>query len=181
MQLIIIRGPAGSGKSSVARELHDTAAQKTALLSLDVFRVNIAKEQEGAAPITAEIIGHAAKKFLDAGYTVILEGIFNLQKDCYKNLFEELFDYNQGSNHLYFLEISLQESIRRNTQRPKGRIINEDAMREWYPKAKKSGYELEQVIDVEKTTLADTVEQIANECGLNLDTDNYKKHIKSSV
>lgn len=181
MQLIVIRGPAGSGKSSVARELHETAKQKTALLPQDVFRVNIAKEQEGAAAITADVIKYAAKKFLDSHYTVILEGLFNIEQEHYKRLLEDLFGYNQGSNHLYFLEISLDESIKRNTARPKGRIIDESAMREWYPKAQKTNYKLERVIDVEEKSMQEVVDFIAEECRLDLDPNNYKKNIKPSI
>ena len=181
MQLIIIRGPAGSGKSSVARELHDTATEKTALLSQDLFRIHIANLQEGAPQITADIIKYATKKFLDANYVVILEGIFNVKRDYYRDLFSDLLDYNQGSSHIYFLEISIEESIKRNAARSKGKIINEDAMREWYPKAQKSGYELERSIDVEKLSLPDTINQIAQECNLNLDKNNHKKNIKPSI
>ncbi len=180
MQLIIIRGPAGSGKSSVAKELHETATQKTALLPLDVFKVNIAKEQEGALQITAEIIEHAAKKFLAADYTVILEGMFNMEREYYKNLFKELFNYNQGINRLYFLEISLEESIKRNQARSKNRIIDKDAMRQWYPWAQKTGYSEEETIDVEAASLQEVINRIAEECHLTLDKDNYKKNIRSS-
>ncbi len=180
MQLIIIRGTAGSGKSSVAKELHETATQKTALLPLDAFKVDIAKEQEGAQQIIADIIEHASKRFLVAGYTVVLEGIFNIERGYYKNLLKELFDYNQGTNNLYFLEISLEESIKRNQARPKSRIIDEDAMRQWYSKAQKTGYSEEKTINVETTPPQEVVSHIAEECNLTLDENNYKKNIRSS-
>lgn len=176
MQLIIIRGPLGSGKSSVAQELHNTATQKTALLPLDIFRASIAKEQENAPQITAEIIEHAAKKFLDAGYAVILEGVFNFDRPYYKELFNNLLEHNQNDNHLYFLEISLDESIKRNANRSKGSAITEDKIRELYSKAQKTGYKLEKVIDVEEKASKDVVGSIAEECGLSLDANNYKKH-----
>lgn len=181
MKLIVIRGPAGSGKSSVARELHNTATEKTALLPLDLFRVDIAKEQEGAPLITADIIGHAAKRFLDADYTVILEGIFNLKKDYYKDLFADLLQYNQAYSHIYFLEVSLEESINRNSARPKGNAIDEGAIREWYPKSQKSGYKIEKVINTEEQPIEDVVKQIADECDLKLDENNYKKNFMSSI
>lgn len=179
MQLIIIRGPAGSGKSSVAKELHETATQKTALLPLDVIKVDFAKEQEGALQITADIIEHAAKKFLAADYTVILEGMFNVEREYYKNLLKELFDYNQGINHLYFLEMSLKESIKRNQARPKNRVIDEDAIRQWHSRAQKTGYSEEKTIDVETTSLHGVVNYIAGECHLTLDENNYKRNVKS--
>lgn len=180
MQLIIIRGPAGSGKSSVAKKLHETATQKTALLPLDIFIVNIAKEQEGVVQITADIIEHAAKKFLAAGYTVILEGVFNIERECYKNLFEELFDYNQGPSHLYFLEMSLEESIKRKQGRPEDENISKDDIKMWYSGAQKTGYSGEKTIDVETTSLQEVVNRITKECNLTLDENNYKKIIESS-
>lgn len=179
-KVIIVRGPSGSGKSSVAKRLHEEAKENTALLVRDVFRVDIAKEQKNAGEITTDIIEYAAKKFLDNDYTVILEGIFSYKK--YSDFIKRIIDYNkEGDNYLFYLNVSLEETLKRNKNRPKSKIIDDEHIKKWYEKSDKTNLAEEETIDAELMSFDEVISYISKKCKLELDPDNYKKNIKASI
>lgn len=180
-KLIIIRGPAGSGKSSIAKKLHGQAIEETAYLPVDLFRVDIAKEQTNAAEIAADIISYCAKKFLDNGYTVIIESMFDIRKKRWNDLLTNLVNYKNVEAKLFYLQITEDEAVRRNSARQKGAFVSEDEIRQWYALSQPTGWDNEEIIDTEANTLDAIVDKIATETQLTLDPNNYKTKIHTAI
>jgi adenylate kinase family enzyme len=180
MKLIVIRGAGGSGKSSVASKLHEESVAKTAYLPLDFFRVDVAKEQHSAAEIASEILEFSAKKYIDNSYCVIMEGLFNWQKDHWKRLVINLINYcGEEESQIVFLGVHVDTAVARNRQRSKGKLITDDDIRDWHPKSQPTLRGNELVIDTNDRGIDEIVNIVANKVGFKMDLYNPKTKIHS--
>lgn len=100
---------------------------------------------------------------LEDGYDVILEGILSVKS--YSEVLERIFTKHPDDNHMYYFDISFDETVRRHATREKVGDFGEEDMREWYPAAHKSDHKLERIIP-ESFSLQETVDFIVRTSSL---------------
>jgi guanylate kinase len=156
-RLIILRGPCGAGKSTVASRLLESP-RPTALIAQDPYRfIFNVREGEMYSKTVREIVRDNVLSALTNGFDVILEGILGAKG--YRDVFETLFVEHPRNNHLFYFAVSFEETVRRHSGRAKTTLFSEEDMRRWYKPRDVMGYDFERVID-EDSTLDDTVNLI---------------------
>lgn len=97
IMLIVLRGNAASGKSTVARLLQERLDGPAALLSQDLFRRGIYAEREQDSLEYADLLEAAARHCLGRGHHVILDGIFHAGR--YGPMLERVAPTSEGLVH----------------------------------------------------------------------------------
>lgn len=154
-KLIILRGNSGSGKSTLAEQLRKVLDGKVALVGQDTLRRTILMEKDSSE--NKDIIGLLRQTViycLDKGYTVIVEGIFSKPK--YREVLIELMEYASCGAHVFYLDVSIEETVRRHTTKPIAPEVTEEKLRSWYQHKNYLDVPGEVIID-EKSRLEDTV------------------------
>lgn len=128
-RLIILRGNSGSGKSTTARALRDHLGPGVALVEQDHIR-RVVLGEHGNGPANAGLIDVMVRYSLDAGYHVILEGIFGSER--YGEMLIRLTDDHVGVTSHYYFDLSFAETVRRHATRPLATEVSAAEMREWY-------------------------------------------------
>ncbi len=146
--LIVIRGNSGSGKSTTAKLLRDTALQngskrKIALVEQDYLRRIVLKEKETEGTNNIDLIFQTVSFALDRGYAVILEGI--LYSERYKEMLLKLTKLS-SDNYFYYFDVSLPETLKRHSFKPNAHEFGEKEMKKWYKSHDVLGFENEKVI-----------------------------------
>jgi len=162
-KLIILRGPSGSGKSSIAKEIRKKAKHKTALIEQDYLRRIVLKEKDTPDGVNSELISQVTKFALNNGYNVVLEGIFHSKN--YKDMLINLLKFHPEENYIYYFNISFEETLKRHATKDKAHEFGEKEMRQWYNENDLLGVKEEQVIP-EKSTQEQTIKRILEETGL---------------
>jgi len=130
-RLIVLRGNSGSGKSTVARALREAdGGRGVAWVSQDLIRRVILREKDRPGGVNIGLIDQVTRYSLDHGYHVILDGI--LYADRYEPMLAAINRDHLGLSRFYYLDISMQESLRRHATRPQAAEFGPDHMREWY-------------------------------------------------
>jgi hypothetical protein len=152
----VIRGNSGSGKSSIAREVRMRHGRGCALVEQDYLRRILLRELDGEDPggVAPLLIGNTVRFTLDHGYHVILEGIMNTGR--YGAMLTDLINNHAGESHVFYIDVSFEESVRRHAMRPQAAEFTVDDMREWYKHRDLLGIEGERVIP-ESWTFAESV------------------------
>ena len=158
-KLIVIRGNSVSGKTSIAREIRDRYGRGCALIEQDYFRRIVLREHDSIAStgIAPELIGTAAALALDRGYHVVLEGILSTGR--YLPMIRDLVASHHGESHLFYLDVSYDETLRRHATRSLANEVTPDQLRRWYQPHDVLGVAGEHVI-AEASTLDETVARI---------------------
>jgi predicted kinase len=130
-RLIVLRGNSGSGKSTVASALRRAyGGRGVAWVSQDLIRRAILAEKDRPGGVNIGLIDQVTRYSLDHGYHVILDGI--LYADRYEPILAGLNSDHLGLSRFYYLDISIDESLRRHTTRPQAADFGADDMRKWY-------------------------------------------------
>ena len=155
--LVVLRGPSAAGKSSVAARLLESP-RPTALIAQDAYRF-IFNVREGATYSKAvrQMIHDNVLAALGNGFDVIVEGILNAKG--YRDVFAALFREHPRNNHLFYFDISFEETLRRHRGRTPTAVFSETDMRTWYSARDLLGFDFERVVE-EASTLDDTVRSI---------------------
>jgi hypothetical protein len=119
-----------------------------------VLREHDSTASTGIAP---ELIGTAAGLALDRGYHVVLEGILSTAR--YLPMIRDLVAAHHGESHLFYLDVSYDETVRRHATRPLASEVTPEQMRGWYQPHDVLGIAGERVI-AESLTLDETVAYI---------------------
>lgn len=130
-KLIIIRGNSGSGKSTVAEKLRKQLDGKVALIGQDNLRRTILGETDSLEK--TDIIGlldQTVTYCLEKGYSVILEGILSRPK--YKDMLVKLMDTAPCDTHVFYIDVSIEESLQRHKTKPIAVEVSEEMLRSWY-------------------------------------------------
>src|ERR1700693_4070435 len=104
-KLIMLRGPSGVGKSTVAKALMNRTKRPTFLVDLDHYRfghVNAPKthhDLEKKMSLSDTLIA------LKLGFDVIFDGNFTASE--YKDFFDKLFEAHPVENYLFYLDATL--------------------------------------------------------------------------
>jgi predicted kinase len=162
-RLIVLRGNSGSGKSSVAKALRSAYGRGVALVSQDLIRRTILGEKDRPGGTNIGLIDQITRYSLDHRYHVILDGI--LYADRYESMLAGLARDHLGVSRFYYLDVCLDETLRRHAQRPQSAEFSGDAMRDWYRERDLLTAIDERVIP-ETSTLAETTALILAESGL---------------
>jgi deoxyadenosine/deoxycytidine kinase len=162
-KLIVLRGNSGSGKSSVSHALRDAYGRGLAWVSQDLIRRIILKEKDAPGGVNIGLIDQVARYCLDHGQQVVLDGI--LYADRYEQTLAGLNRDHLGSSHFYYLDVSLDETLRRHASRPQATEFGPEEMRGWYCQRDLLSSIHERVIP-ETSTLEQTVKLILEETHL---------------
>ena len=101
-----------------------------ARVAQDVIRRIILKERDQPGGANIGLIDQVARYSLDHGYHVILDGI-NLA-DRYELMLTALSRDHRGLSRFYYLDASMDETLRRHATRPQAAEFGPDEMRQWY-------------------------------------------------
>ena|SRR3990170_5368173 len=125
-KLIIIRGPSGAGKSAVAKDLFKQVTRPTALIERDYYMFMFKTGSDTKVP-NKELLESNILICLNHDFDVIFEGNFKI--DTHKQLLDRLFAAHPHDNYIFYLDVSLAESLRRHNTRSE-KIISEEKMTE---------------------------------------------------
>jgi len=162
-RLIVIRGNSGSGKSTVARRLRLGYGRGCALIEQDYLRRIVLRERDEPGGIAPALIEQTVRFALDHGYHAVLEGI--LVRARYGPMLTALCTAYPGRTSVFYLDVSLGETLRRHTTRPQATQFTAADMRGWYTPRDLLGAAGERVVP-ESSTLDETVALIAAAAGL---------------
>jgi predicted ABC-type ATPase len=134
-KLIILRGNAGSGKSTISAELKQKLNGEVLYLEQDLFRLNIIKvenDENFSVRRNTQTIG-AILSLLNWGKDnfdyIILEGIYSVPN--YIAMFDQIkLMFNQF--YAYYFDLTFEETAKRHLTREKSKIFGVDTMREWF-------------------------------------------------
>jgi predicted kinase len=163
--LVIIRGNSGSGKTTTAHEVRRRYGRGCALIEQDYLRRILLREHDTSRmdPVAPAFITATARNALDLGYHVVLEGILHTER--YAAVLHQLLDHHTGPSHVYYLDVSFDETVRRHQARAAHVNFTPEQMRDWYAERDLLGTEGEQVID-QTATFEQTVHTILHTSGL---------------
>jgi hypothetical protein len=101
-----------------------------AWVSQDLIRRIILKEKDQPGGVSIGLIDQVARYSLDHGYHVVLDGIF--YADRYEPMLAALNRDHLGISRFYYLEVSMEETLRRHATRPQAAEFGPDDMRRWH-------------------------------------------------
>lgn len=126
--LIVLRGPSGSGKSSVARALRERYGYGLAWVEQDHVRRVLLREKDIPGGHNIGLIELNVRYALQAGYVTVLEGILHAGR--YGPMLERL--HRDYGGHWYYFTLPFEETVKRHATRPQAQEFSVDMMREWY-------------------------------------------------
>ena len=163
-KLIIIRGPSGTGKSTVSKAVVGCIRSLInnpccAIIDQDYFLNTIPGNQAFCKELCADMILQCAIACRNKGYDVVLEGILNVV--YYSDLFRNLMDVFGVENvTFYYLDISLEESQQRHLLRDKAKDFTADRMVNWYKSASPTNYTNEIIINSSTSSVLESTQVI---------------------
>src|SRR5690349_24136368 len=128
--LIVIRGNSGSGKSTVAAALQRRHGRGCALVEQDYLRRILLWERDFPGGLAPLMFAHTARLALDHGYHVVVEGILTAAR--YRDALLGLAAGHRGRSTFYYLDVSLEETLRRHATRPQATLFSAAEMTSWY-------------------------------------------------
>jgi predicted kinase len=162
-RLIVLRGNSGSGKSTLAKALCDAYGRGVAWVSQDLVRRSILREKDRPGAANIGLIDQVARYSLDHGFHVILDGIF--YAGHYELMLGGLARDHLGLSRFYYLDVSMDETLRRHSTRPQAAEFGADDMRSWYRPRDLLASICERVIG-ETSSLHETTTMIVNDTQL---------------
>ena len=160
-KIIVIRGNSGSGKSTVAKKIRERSKKKIAIIGQDYLRLTVLNEKETPSGDNIDLIFNTAVFALERGYHVILEGILRI--DRYGVMLKKL--YKQYESHFYYLDASLEETLKRHITKPNSHEFGEKELRKWYKEHDPLNFSHEKIIP-ETSSVEETITLIKKETGL---------------
>jgi predicted kinase len=164
--LVVVRGNSGSGKSSIARRLQLRHGRGCAWVEQDHLRRIVLRERDKPGGLAPTLIEQTVRTALDHGYHVVLDGILHTAR--YAPMLTALCRDHRGRTAVFYLDVSLDETLRRHRTRPQADQFGAADMRGWYLPRDVLGVDGEHVLP-ESTGLDDAVTLIAATAGLPLD------------
>jgi predicted kinase len=129
-RLIIIRGNSGSGKSTVAKKLQHKMGYETMLIPQDVVRREMLRVRDKPDNPSIHLVYDLAMYGKKIGFDVIVEGIFVNER--YGDTLRKLINDFGGQSHVYYFDISLEETLKRHDSKPNAHEFGEKELREWW-------------------------------------------------
>ena len=143
--LIVLRGNAASGKSTLAAALQRAWGPGTANIGQDHFRRVVLREHDVPDGDNIGLIAHTVRFCAGIGSNVIVEGI--LVAKHYREMLRDLLTEHPGPTHVFYLDVPLEETLRRHAARPLGAEVSANELRKWYVPSDILGVPGEVVLD----------------------------------
>jgi predicted kinase len=156
-RLFVIRGNSGAGKSTVAQEVRRRYGRGCALVQQDHLRRVLLWEPDRPGGLAPALIARTVRFALDHDRDVVLEGILAAAR--YRDMITDLVRSHRGRSHVFYLDVSLDDSLRRHAIRPQASDFTGEEMRSWYLPGDVLGLAGEHIIP-ESSTLERTVAYI---------------------
>jgi predicted kinase len=131
--LIMLRGNSASGKSSVAEGIRASYGRGVAIVGQDLLRRQVLRELPVPGGANVGLIDLVARYALSHGFHTIVEGI--LECAVYGAMLTTLADDHEASGGrvaAYYLDVPLEETLRRHAGRPLAAEVTEDQLRRWH-------------------------------------------------
>jgi predicted kinase len=163
--VVIIRGNSASGKSSTAHEVRRRYGRGCSLIEQDYLRRVVLREHgSDATPTFAPaFIMTVAQAALAHGYHLVLEGILHTRQ--YGEPLRQLIAGHPGPSFVFWLQVSLGETVRRHQHRVEPIAVTPEMMAAWYSPLDLLGVPGEQIIG-EDCDLEQTVSTVLHASGL---------------
>lgn len=129
-KLIILRGNAGSGKTTTAKQLQNHLGRGTLLVSQDVVRRDMLKVQDRDGNLSIDLIRQIAEYGKDKCEFVIVEGI--LYKSRYGAMLNSLIQLFAPMTFTYYFDLSFEETVKRHETRAQKLDFGEESLRAWW-------------------------------------------------
>lgn len=162
-RLVVLRGNSAAGKSSVAAGLRERFGRGLAVVGQDNLRRVVLRERDRPGAANIGLIDLTARYALDAGFHVVVEGIF--YADRYGAMLARLRADHRGPTRNYYLDVPFDETLARHATKPIANDVTETQLREWYRPRDLLPGGIETVIGAD-STLHETVERILFDTGL---------------
>ena len=104
---------------------------KVALIGQDALRRDIFMERDSLD--NTDVLGlleQTVNYCFEKGYDVILEGILGTQK--YLPTIQSIISHNNCATFTFYMDVTLEETIRRHATKPVAAEFGEEKIREWY-------------------------------------------------
>jgi hypothetical protein len=138
----------------VAQLLRGRLGRGVAWVEQDYLRRTVLREHDRPGLPNVGLIDLTARYALDAGYHVIVEGIFGAER--YGEMLRRLVADHEGLTKLYYFDVPLEETQRRHRSKP-SMSVGPEKLREWYHPR-----DLLDFIDESIITADETKEQIVS-------------------
>ncbi|MFF8263689.1 AAA family ATPase [Streptomyces virginiae] len=165
-RLVLLRGNSASGKSSVAAGIRDRFGRGVALVGQDNLRRTVLRERDVPGGANIGLIDTVARRALDAGYHVVVEGI--LYADRYGDMLLGLLGDHRGVSRCYYLDVPLEETLTRHASKTDPDLlaqVTDRELRAWYRERDLLPGGVETVVGAH-SALTETVERIMRDTGL---------------
>ncbi|MBF7023377.1 kinase [Staphylococcus kloosii] len=143
MDLIIIRGNSGSGKTTIAKALHNELGEDALLLSQDVVRREMLQVHDRPGNLAISLIEQIARYGIEHCQYVILEGILNKEK--YNHMLQSLINLPEVTAHIYYFDLPFEETVRRHNTK-KDTDFGEKKMVSWFVERDYLGNDQEEIL-----------------------------------
>jgi adenylate kinase family enzyme len=114
--LVVLRGSSASGKTTLAGDLQRVLGPGVANIGQDHLRRVVLREHDVPGGDNIGLIAHTVEYCLGTGYDVVLEGI--MLEAHYGEMLRELLGTHPGPSHVFYLDVPLDETLRRHEGRP---------------------------------------------------------------
>ncbi len=176
-RLIVIRGPSGVGKSTVANMLHSYAVAKTVLLPKDVFAVDFIKDSATLRPAMEDTFVCCLSRFLNIEEVVVI-----VEAATKSSHWIEIFDRaakEAGVDPEYcFLKADIDTVLERAAERAKSDVVDEDFIRHHHAEVKPTGAQEEVILDA-GGPIKDVASDLATRLSIAMDYKNSKSKLNS--
>lgn len=180
-KILIVTGPAASGKTSVAREIAEQSVEPSVHLHADDFFHSLKVGrlrgwEEGSTPqhqVVYEAIGGAASAFANGGYFVVLDSLI---RPRYLEILTDIIGSNDIELHYVVLRPSLSETRSRSHKRDEAMRHRDPILEELYGAFLDLGSLESHVIDNTSLDMDQTVEAI----GMRLERGELRMGLRDS-
>lgn len=125
----------------VQREL---PGSKIAVIGQDHVRRDLLWERETEQRGTIGLVTVTAQHCLSIGHITVVQGIFGSER--YADMFAELLDGHHGPSLVYYLDVSLAETLRRHARKTFAADVPDAEVASWYRERDVLGVEGEVVL-----------------------------------